>query len=997
MNLLKLIKSKILIVCLLLLLSLLINGNAVAAAYYISPNGSDNNPGTESQPFKTIQKAADIVQAGDTVYIMEGTYPGFWIRDKHGTANAWIVFKPYPGHNVISDPYINNYNPFKSVEIVRSSYIEVNGFEITDSNPAQNNTTDFAVYSQGLSKGGISTDRYSSYIRIINNHIHHTGGNTIYSGYDSHHFEILNNYIHDVGWSKRSVGMYLGGDDHIIRGNIIHDAYGYGIHVYSYYTGSYGSPPDRILVENNIVYNNGREDYGKGYEAPYNTARGDGITVMGGGGRDSIIRNNIVHNNLRWGIRTDSINAKVEHNVAYNNGFQGIYVYDGINAIARNNISSQNKGGGGYPGEYHIGPGNTKVNNLFGVDPEIFEDAAKGNFRLKRLPDSLAIDKGATISEVKTDIDGNPRPIDGDNSGSAEYDIGPYEYTEVVQTYQCNDGIDNDGDSFIDYPSDPGCSSTTDNEEYDAPSPSYQCSDGIDNDGDNLVDYPSDPGCSSTTDNEEYNAPPQPSQNSIISLKTQSPIIIDGNFSENVWSKANYVTFSNPSRSDNQVKVYTLWDDNNLYFAYDVSDPNQEAVNGALHKDDGAEIYLDTQNNKTISMDVNDYLFIVNINDQISGGTINTKTVTSSKGFTMEIAIPWTTINTTPSSNLTMGLLLGNNDRDNGQSSQFDWLNLIETGYYSRPNLWGDIILSSQLPVCNSFTYSEWSVCQPDNTQTRTVISSSPQDCTGGNPVLTQSCAYIPPTCTLFEYSAWSACQPDNTQTRTVISSSPQGCTEGNPVLTQSCTYTSPPSQNSLTSLKTQSPITIDGNLSENVWSQANYVTFTNPSRSDNQAKVYTLWDDGNLYFAYDVTDPNQEAVNETLHKDDGAEIYLDTKNNKTVSMDVNDYLFIVNINDQTFGGTINTKTITKSNGFTIEIAIPWTTINTTPSSNQTMGLLLGNNDRDNGQSSQFDWLNLIETGYYSRPNLWGDIVISDEQIGMDVIPPAQPLRLKFQ
>ncbi|MBP6858083.1 MAG: DUF11 domain-containing protein [Candidatus Pacebacteria bacterium] len=36
----------------------------------------------------------------------------------------------------------------------------------------------------------------------------------------------------------------------------------------------------------------------------------------------------------------------------------------------------------------------------------------------------------------------------------------------VTQNYQCNDGIDNDGDGLTDYPTDPGCSSPTDNDEY---------------------------------------------------------------------------------------------------------------------------------------------------------------------------------------------------------------------------------------------------------------------------------------------------------------------------------------------------------------------------------------------------------------------------------------------------------------------------------------------------------------------------------------------------
>ncbi|HSM91710.1 MAG TPA: hypothetical protein VLT47_02425, partial [Anaeromyxobacteraceae bacterium] len=76
--------------------------------------------------------------------------------------------------------------------------------------------------------------------------------------------------------------------------------------------------------------------------------------------------------------------------------------------------------------------------------------------------------------------------------------------------------------------------------------------------------------------------------------------------------------------------------------------------------------------------------------------------------------------------------------------------------------------------TCTSFTYSAWGACQPDGTQARTVTASSPTGCTGGAPVTTQACTYVPPTstCTGFTYSTWGACQPDGTQTRTVISTS---------------------------------------------------------------------------------------------------------------------------------------------------------------------------------------------------------------------------------
>ena len=76
--------------------------------------------------------------------------------------------------------------------------------------------------------------------------------------------------------------------------------------------------------------------------------------------------------------------------------------------------------------------------------------------------------------------------------------------SQTTSSYQCNDGQDNDGDNLTDYPQDPGCSSPTDDSEFNQTT-TYQCNDGIDNDNDGWTDYPSDPGCTSYTDNSEYN------------------------------------------------------------------------------------------------------------------------------------------------------------------------------------------------------------------------------------------------------------------------------------------------------------------------------------------------------------------------------------------------------------------------------------------------------------------------------------------------------------
>lgn len=63
---------------------------------------------------------------------------------------------------------------------------------------------------------------------------------------------------------------------------------------------------------------------------------------------------------------------------------------------------------------------------------------------------------------------------------------------------------------------------------------------------------------------------------------------------------------------------------------------------------------------------------------------------------------------------------------------------------------------------------------------------------THGNPYIGIE-GYTPPTqttCTSFTYSSWGSCQSNNTQTRTVQSSSPSSCSGGSPITSQSCTYT---------------------------------------------------------------------------------------------------------------------------------------------------------------------------------------------------------------
>jgi len=148
-----------------------------------------------------------------------------------------------------------------------------------------------------------------------------------------------------------------------------------------------------------------------------------------------------------------------------------------------------------------------------------------------------------------------------------------------------------------------------------------------------------------------------------------------------------------------------------------------------------------------------------------------------------------------------------------------------------------NVTCNYQTPGCTGFTYSSWSACSSSGVQTRTISSSSPSGCSGGNPVLSQQCVYVPTctesdwsssispvscpstnsqtktwtkigncsggvqkttetvncvsqiTCTNFTYSDYSECTLSNVQTREVLSKLPANCSGGNPIISSSCSF----------------------------------------------------------------------------------------------------------------------------------------------------------------------------------------------------------------
>ena len=64
-----------------------------------------------------------------------------------------------------------------------------------------------------------------------------------------------------------------------------------------------------------------------------------------------------------------------------------------------------------------------------------FVNAAAGNYRLR--PDSPCIDAGTNLTGVITnDLDGRPRPLDGNGDGLAAFDMGAYEYRTPLLVWQ---------------------------------------------------------------------------------------------------------------------------------------------------------------------------------------------------------------------------------------------------------------------------------------------------------------------------------------------------------------------------------------------------------------------------------------------------------------------------------------------------------------------------------------------------------------------------------
>ena len=130
-----LIQMKICAYSMMVLLALT-SGTCFAKEYHVAVNGSNSYDGKASRPFKTINFAAQIAQAGDVITVHAGTYRE-WINPARGgeSETKRIIYQASAGEKVeikgseiitawrrekggvwkviVPNSFFGNYNPYQ--------------------------------------------------------------------------------------------------------------------------------------------------------------------------------------------------------------------------------------------------------------------------------------------------------------------------------------------------------------------------------------------------------------------------------------------------------------------------------------------------------------------------------------------------------------------------------------------------------------------------------------------------------------------------------------------------------------------------------------------------------------------------------------------------------------------------------------------------------------------------------------------------------------------
>ena len=394
--------------------------------YYVATTGNDSNTGTIDQPWRTIQHAADIMVAGDTVYIMAGTYNERVIPQNSGSSGKYITYTAYPGDTVTIDGTGIAIPWGGLIEIENKSHINVSGLRIVNSSHMgihMTNSTYIVVEKNyvancrwnGIKGGWIAC----SNIIVDGNEVTHTNlddEDEAISMSDVHTFEIKNNHVYNIP-TREGIDIKDGSTHGAVYKNHIHDCGAVGL-----YIDAWADYQHDIDVYQNIVH-----------DCPADAIV---LATENGGRLENVsVYNNIAYNNpdLGAGFAVYSFpgvkkNFTVINNVFYNNSFGiGVWSTTVQDIVLRNNICSKNGNQIAADDPYILTVDHNLIDgptDIYGLDfvtgdPD-FVNAAVADFHL--MEGSPAIDNGSSIDAPTDDFDGTSRP-----QGVA-YDIGAFEY-----------------------------------------------------------------------------------------------------------------------------------------------------------------------------------------------------------------------------------------------------------------------------------------------------------------------------------------------------------------------------------------------------------------------------------------------------------------------------------------------------------------------------------------------------------------------------------------
>jgi hypothetical protein len=120
--------------------------SGLGKVFYVSPTGSDNNPGTLVQPWRSLQRAVNSVTAGDIIYMRGGIYyetAEVWLGSgSSGTEGRRIRLWNYPGETPIFD-FGNAPDSTYGIIFKNKSYWHLRGMEVRNNH--QNTAGDWFV------------------------------------------------------------------------------------------------------------------------------------------------------------------------------------------------------------------------------------------------------------------------------------------------------------------------------------------------------------------------------------------------------------------------------------------------------------------------------------------------------------------------------------------------------------------------------------------------------------------------------------------------------------------------------------------------------------------------------------------------------------------------------------------------------------------------------------------------------------------------------------